>query len=84
MPPHPLKNFQIEKYCQYKPEFNGFYWGNNLPKINDGAYVIYLNEFKSLGAHCIPYMQRNSLHVLYVKAKNVAHFDSSGFERIPK
>ena len=31
MPPHPLTNFEIQKYYQNKPKFN-FYSRNNLPK----------------------------------------------------
>ena len=32
MPPHPLTNFEIQKYYENEPRFNGVY---NLPKIND-------------------------------------------------
>ena len=32
MPPHPLKNFEIQKYHQNQPSFNGVYSSNNLPK----------------------------------------------------
>ena len=47
--PHPLTNFQIQKYYQNEPIFNGVYSGNNLPKINDVTYVINLDEFKPIG-----------------------------------
>ena len=40
MPPHSLTNFEIQKYYQNEPKFNGVYSKNNLPKIKDGAYVI--------------------------------------------
>ena len=43
---HSLINFEIQKYYQNQPKFNGVYSRNNLPKINDGAYVINLDEFK--------------------------------------
>ena len=33
MPPHPLTNFEIQKYYQKEPKFNGVYSGNNLPKL---------------------------------------------------
>ena len=37
MPPYPLKNFEIEKYYQNEPRFNGVYSRNNLSeKIKDG------------------------------------------------
>ena len=29
MPPHPLTNFEIQKYFQNEPEFNGVYSRNN-------------------------------------------------------
>ena len=35
MPPHPLTNFEIQKYDQNQPKFNGFYSRHNLPKIKD-------------------------------------------------
>ena len=38
MPPHPLTNFEIKKYYQNRPRFNGFYSRDNLPKIKDQAY----------------------------------------------
>ena len=46
MPSHPLTNFEIPKYCQNEPKFNGVYSRNNLPKIKDGAYVTNLEEYK--------------------------------------
>ena len=50
MPPHPLKNFEIQKYYQNEPLFNGVYSRNNLPKMNM-IYVTNLHEFKSIGTH---------------------------------
>ena len=72
---HPLKNFEIQKYCQNEPKFNGVYSRNNLPKIKDGAYVIILDEFKSIGAHWI---------ALYANGNNILYFNSFGVEHIPK
>ena len=51
MLPHHLTNFEIQKYYQNEPKFNGVYSSNNLPKVKDGAYVISLDEFKSVGTH---------------------------------
>ena len=73
MPSHPLTDFRIQKY-QNEPEFNGVYSRNNLPKIKDGAYIISLDEYESIGTHWI---------ALYVIAENVTYFDSFGVEDIP-
>ena len=40
MPPHPLTNFEIQKYYQNEPRFNGIYSRDNLQKIKDGPYII--------------------------------------------
>ena len=46
-----------------------------LPKINEGAYVINLDEFKSIGTYWI---------ALYVNCSNIIYSDSFGVEDIPK
>ena len=51
MPPHPLTNFERQKYYQNEPKFNGVYLRNNWPKIKDGAFVINLDEYESIGTH---------------------------------
>ena len=46
MPPHPLTNFEIQKYYENKHKFNDVYSRDNLPnKIKDRAYVINLDEY---------------------------------------
>ena len=75
MSPHPLINFEIQNYYQNKPKFNGVYSRNNLPKIEDGAYVKHLNECESILTHWM---------VLYVNGNNVTYFDSFGVEHILK
>ena len=83
MLPHPLKNFEKQKYYQNDAQlssknerkFNGVYSRNNLPKTKDGACVINLGEYKSIGTHWI---------ALYVTAENVTYFDGSGVEHIPR
>ena len=35
MPPYPLINFEIRKYYQNEPKFNGVYSRNNLSKIKE-------------------------------------------------
>ena len=46
MSPHPLTNFEMQKYYQNESKFNGVYSRNNLPKIKDRTYVINLDDFK--------------------------------------
>ena len=75
MPPHPLTNFEIQKYYQNEPRFNGVYSRDNLPKIKDGAYVINLDEDFDIRTHWI---------ALYVQNNDLIYFDSSGVEHIPK
>ena len=75
MPPHPLTNFDIQKYYQNKPRFNGVYSRDNLPKIKDGAYVINLDEYSDIGTHWVH---------LYVSNNDVTYFDSFGVEHIAK
>ena len=75
MPPHPSTNFEIQKYYQNKPKFNGVYSRNILSKIKDKAYIINFDEYKSIETHWI---------VSYVNAKNVTYFDRFGVEHLPK
>ena len=75
MSPHPLTNFEIQKYYQNKPKFNSVYSRNNFAKIKDGTYLINLDDFKSIGTHWL---------ALYVKGNNIIYFDSFGTEHISK
>ena len=72
--PHPLTNFEIQKYYQNEPKFNGVYSRNNLPKVKDEAFVTNLDEYKSIETHWI---------ALYMNAENVTYFNSFGIEHIP-
>ena len=75
MLPDLLINFEIQRYYQNEPKFNGVYSRINLPRIKDETYVISLDEFKSIGTHRI---------ALYVNANNLIYFDSFGLEHIPE
>ena len=76
IPPHPLTNFEIRTYYQSEPRFNGVYSIDNLSdKIQEGAYVINLDEYSDIGTHWI---------ALYVNTKTVTCFDNFGVEHIPK
>ena len=73
MPPHLLTYFEIQKYYQNEHKFSGVYSRNKLLKIKDRACVINLDEYETIGTHCI---------ALYVNAENVTYFDSFGVKRI--
>ena len=76
IPPHPLTNFQIKKYYQNEPRFNGVYSRDKLPKsIKNGAILINLDGYADIGTHWI---------ALYVKNIETIYFDSFGVEHIPK
>ena len=75
MLPHLLTNFEIQKYYQNKPEFNGVYSRDNLPKIKDGMYVVNFDEYESVGTQWI---------AVYVNGDNVTYFDNFGVQYIPK
>ena len=57
MSPHPVTNFQIQKYYQNdgrlswqnEPKFNDVSSRNNLNKTKDEEYVINLDEHESIG-----------------------------------
>ena len=77
MPPHLLTNFEIQKYYQNEPNFNGVYSRNNLLKIMDGLYVINLDEYESIGTHLLAfYMNGNNRRASY----NAICFHSFGVE----
>ena len=58
MPPHPLTNFEIQKYYQ-----NELYSRDNLQKIKDGAYVVNLDEYSDIGTLI--------LHILILSEQNI-------------
>ena len=75
MLPHSLTNFEIQKHYQNEPNFNDVYSRNSLPKKKDGAYVINLTEYQSIGTHWI---------ALHANVNNIVFFNSFGVEHIPK
>ena len=80
MSPHPLTNFEIQKYYQNEPRFNGVYSRDNLPErssteIKDGAFTINLDGHYDAGTHWV---------ALWVNNNNVNYFKSFGVEHIPK
>ena len=76
IPPHLLKNFEIQKYYQNELRFNAVFSRNNLPlKIKDGAYVINLDEYADVGTHWI---------ALFCNRNEFVYFDSFGVEHVPE
>ena len=53
MPPHPLNNFEIQRYYENEPKSNDVYSRNNHSKITDGAYKISLDDYESIETHWI-------------------------------
>ena len=73
MPPHPLTNFEIQKYYRNEPRFNGVFSRNNLPKkIKDGAYVINLDEYADVGTHWTAFLIVLVLNMFLKKLKNLS------------
>ena len=80
MLPHPLNNFEIQKYYQNETRFNGVYsrdklYKRNSVEIRDGAYVVNLDDYSDIGTHWV---------ALYIININVTYFDSFRVEHIPK
>ena len=76
MPPHPLANFEIQKYYQNEPRFNVLYPRNNLPEnVKDRAHVINLDEYADVGTYWI---------ALFCNRSEIVYFDSFGVEYVPE
>ena len=78
MSPHPLtnSNFEIQKYYQNEPRFNGVFSRNNiLLKIKDGSYVINLDEYADVCTQWI---------ALLCNRNQIVYFYSFGVEHVPK
>ena len=76
MPPHPLTNFEIQKYYQNESRFHGVFSRNNLSKkTKDGAYVINLDEYADVGTHWI---------ALFCNRNEIIYFNTFDVERVPE
>ena len=74
VPPWLLTNFEIQKYYQNEPRFNGVYSRNNLPKrVKDGAYVINLDDYADVDTHWI---------ALFCNRSEIVYFDTFGVEDV--
>ena len=77
MPPHPLTNFEIQKYYKNEPKFNGVFSRNNLTeynsieKIKDGTYIN-LDAYADVGTHWIAlFCKKMRLFILIVLVLNI-------------
>ena len=74
MPPHPLTNFEIQRYYENEPRFNGVFSRNNLLlKIKDGAYLINLDEYADVSTHWI---------ALFCNKNEIVYFNSFCVEHV--
>ena len=75
MPPHPLTNFEIQKYYPNEPRFNRLFSRDNLPKkIKDEACVINLDEYADVDTRWI---------ALFCNRSEIVYLDSFGVENAP-
>ena len=76
MQPHPLTNFEIQKYYKNEPRFNRVFSRDNLPqKIKKEAYVIKFDEYADVGTYWI---------ALFCNKNEIVYFDSFGVEHVPE
>ena len=75
MPPHPLTNFEIQKYYQNEPRFNGVYSRDSLPKIKDGPSIMNVDEYSDIETYWI---------ALHIQSNDVIYFHSIGVEHVLK
>ena len=77
MSPHPLTNFEIQECYKSGPRFNGVYSRDNLPTtIENGSYVINLDEYEDVDTHWIAFDSFGVEHVpkeikRFIKHKNI-------------
>ena len=76
MPPHPLTDFELQRFYQNESRFNGVFSRDNLPKtIKNGTYVINLEEYADVGTHWL---------ALYCNRNEIVYIDSFGAEHVPE
>ena len=72
--PHPLTNFDIQKYYQNEPRFTGVFLKDNLPnKTKDGAYIIKLGEYADTGTNWIALLC-TEIEVIYFEVLELTCF----------
>ena len=76
MLPHPITNFEIQRYYQNEPKFHDVYSKNNLPKQRMDVCDKFSIETHSIALYVNVYNKRASYDAIY--------FDIFGVENIPK
>ena len=66
MPSHPLTNFEIQKYYQNEPRFNGAYSRGNLTEVKDGAYIINLDDYSDTATHWVALCVHNMILLISI------------------
>ena len=68
MPPYPLANFAIQKYYENEPRSITVFSRDNLSKkINDGAYIINLDQYADTGTHWIAlFCKKEIIYYLFI------------------
>ena len=75
MSPHPLTNFEIQKYDENEPRFDSDFSRDNLPKkIKDGAYVIDFDEYAGTRPHWIALFCKKKMILLILIASALSIF----------
>ena len=71
--PHPLKNFELQKYYKNEPRFNGVFSRSNLPKkIKDRAYIINFDEYANVHIGLLYFVKKKmKLFISIVLALNI-------------
>ena len=72
IPPHSLTNFEIQKYYQNKPIFNGVSSRKICLKYKGGAYVINLDKYGYVGT-CWIALCSNRSEIVYINIFGVEH-----------
>ena len=76
IPLHSLTKFEIQKYYQNYPRFNGDFSRDNLPnKIKGTASIINLDKYEDTGTHWI---------ALFCRRNKIVYFNSFVVEHVPK
>ena len=70
-----LNNIEITNYFKYEPRFNSIFSRNNLPRINDGAYVIHLDDKNSKGTYWVS---------VFIDRNKTVYFHSFGIGLFPQ